>query len=337
LNPYAVLEPVFVGGVSVSQATLHNEDDINRKDIREGDTVTVQRAGDVIPQVVGPVLSKRPTGTKPYRIPNRCPSCNEPAVRDPEEAIVKCVNSRCPAQFQRLLEHFASRGAMDIEGLGEKMSMALIEASLVKDVADVYSLGDQKSRLLEMERMGEKSVENLLLGIDDSKGRPLGRLLFALGIPHVGTEVAELLARNFGSLENLRKATVESIDAIEGIGPEIARSVRAWLDNPGNQLVMDKLVKAGVNPIEKITEAAGPKPLAGLKFVVTGTLQAWSRQEVQDLIKRLGGQISGSVSKKTDYVLGGSEPGSKFEDARRLGVKTIDEAGFRRMISEAES
>ncbi|MBI4305315.1 MAG: NAD-dependent DNA ligase LigA, partial [Chloroflexi bacterium] len=242
--------------------------------------------------------------------------------------------SRCPAQFQRLLEHFASRGAMDIEGLGEKMSIALISAELVKDVADVYSLSDQRARLLELERMGEKSVENLLKGIEISKQRTLGRLLFALGIPHVGTEVAELLAQNFGSIESLSKASVQDIDEIEGIGAEIARSVRTWLDNPGNRLVLDKLAKAGVNPIEEATAATGPKPLAGLKFVVTGTLQAWSRPEVQDLIKRLGGQVSGSVSKKTDYVLAGAEPGSKLEDARKPGVKTVDEAGFRRMISE---
>jgi DNA ligase (NAD+) len=336
LNPYAVLEPVFVGGVVVSQATLHNEDDVRRKDIRVGDTVIVQRAGDVIPQVVGPVLAKRPAGTTEYALPDSCPSCSEPVFRDPEEAIVRCVNSSCPAQFERLLSHFASRGAMDVEGMGEKLAKSLIDAGLVHDVADVYALTGRRQDLLELERMGEKSVDNLIAAIDAARTRSLTRLLLGLGIPHVGYETAEVLARRFGSIGALQQATVDEIDAIEGIGPEIATSVRQWLDTTANRRVLEKLATAGVDPHEEVVES-GPRPFDGKRFVVTGSLQRYTRTEAQSLIKSLGGQVSGSVSKKTDYVVVGAEPGSKLDDATRLGVKTIDEAAFLQLLSEAAS
>jgi DNA ligase (NAD+) len=224
---------------------------------------------------------------------------------------------------------------MDIEGLGEKLAKSLIRAGLVHDVADVYSLKPHRAELLELERMGEKSADRLLQGIDDTGQRPLSRLLFALGIQHVGSEIAELLAGRFGSIDALRNASVEDIDEIEGIGPEIARSVRQWLDTPGNQKVLDKLIAAGIDPREDVAARSGPKPLLGKRFVVTGSLERYTRTEALSLIKSLGGQVSGSVSKKTDYVVVGAEPGSKLDDARRLGVTTLDEDAFLKLLEQA--
>jgi len=336
LNPYAVLEPVFVGGVMVSQATLHNEDDIRRKDIRQGDTVIVQRAGEVIPQVVGPVLEKRPPGTVEYRVPRECPSCGQPAVRDEAEAVVRCVNAKCPAQFHRLLEHFAARGAMDIEGLGVKLSAELIAAGLVHDIADVFALEARREDLLQLDRMGEKSVDNLIQAIRGAQQRPLARLLYALGIPHVGAETAELLAGKFGSLASLQSATIEQIDEVEGIGPEIARNVAHWFEARENQDVIGRLVAAGVNPVEAPRVGPGPRPFDGKRFVVTGSLERFTRSEAQSRIKSLGGLVSGSVSKKTDFVVVGAEPGSKLDDANRLGVRTITEEQFVEMLNKPE-
>lgn len=334
LNPYAVLEPVFVGGVMVSQATLHNEDDIRRKDIREGDTVIVQRAGEVIPQVVRSILEKRPAGTVEYRLPRTCPSCGQPAVRDEEAAAVRCVNAGCPAQFHRLLEHFASRGAMDIEGLGVKLSAELISAGLVNDVADVFALEYRRDDLLQLERKAEKSVDNLIQAIHNAKARPLARLLYALGIPHVGSETAELLASRFGSLSGLQAAKIEELDELDGIGPEIASSVSQWFGSQANREVVERLIAAGVNPVEAPRVRTGPGPLEGKRFVVTGTLERFTRSEAQSLIKSLGGQVSGSVSRKTDFVVVGAEPGSKADDANRLGVKTINETEFVELVGE---
>lgn len=333
LTPYAELEPVIVGGVRVHQATLHNEQDIRRKGIREGIRVIVQRAGDVIPQVVGP--AEPVPGESEYRIPDECPVCGQTVHRDENEAVVRCVNARCPAQFERLLEHFASRGAMDIEGLGEKLSRALILECLVSDVADVFALNERQDRLIGLERMGEKSVANLLQGIEASKSRSLARLIFGLGILHVGNEVAELLARRFGSLVRLQQATYGELVEIDGVGPRIAESVSEWFSREENQLVLRKLKDAGVDPRETIQEEQEARPLAGMRFVVTGRLERFSRTEIRAKIKALGGNVSSSVSGKTDYVLAGEEPGSKLDDAHRLGVSTLNEEGFLDLIGEA--
>ncbi len=357
LSPYAELEPVFVGGVTVSQATLHNEGDIQRKDIREGDLVIVQRAGDVIPQVAGPAPANvRSPESRPYRIPDDCPRCGQAVFRDPDEAVVRCVNARCPAQFERLLEHFASRGAMDIEGLGEKVAVALIAAGLVSDVADVYALGatGKRDRLVELNlanevvtdrewpavgeeagqkrRFGEKRADKMLAGIEKSKSRPLDRVIIAVGIPHIGSENAALLAKNFGSLERLGAATEAQLDAVEGIGTEIARSVAAWFANPENRDVVRKLREAGVDPQDTTPEPPADHPFRGKTVVITGALEGFSRQQAQDAVKAKGGKAAGSVSKKTDYVVAGAEAGSKADDARRLGVRIITEAEFVRLL-----
>ncbi len=345
LNPFAELEPVFVGGVTVSSATLHNEDDVRRKDIREGDLVVVQRAGDVIPQVVGPAPGNvRGPDSAPYSLPPACPRCAQAVFREPGEAVVRCVNARCPAQFERLLQHFASRGAMDIEGLGEKVAVALIGAGLVADVADIYTLKDKREQLGglnlagdtgadgEKRRLGEKRADLVLAGVERSKARPLDRVAVSLGIPHIGSENAALLARAFRSLDGLQAASEAELDAVEGVGPEIASSVAAWFANPVNREVVAKLKKAGVNPVDTTPAPPVDHPLHGKTVVVTGRLARYSRQEAQDLVKARGGKAAGSVSKKTDFVLAGEDAGSKLEDARRLGVRTITEAEFGELL-----
>jgi DNA ligase (NAD+) len=333
LNPFAVLEPVHVGGATVGMATLHNEDDIRRKDIREGDTVIVQRAGDVIPQVVGPVLSKRPRGTKPWSMPKKCPSCGTPVVRGEGEAAYYCPNRQCPTQRRRLLEHFVGRGAMDIEGIGEQMAHLLMERGFVRDGADLYRLKDRREDLIAIERLGAKSVDNILANIEASKKRPLPRVLVALGIRHVGGEVASVLAQHFGSIDALMSATVEEIEAIAGIGRVIADSIVEFFSRKENREMVERLRSAGVNLAEE-RGAAREGPLSGLTFVVTGRLERLSRNEAESLIKRHGGAIGSSVSKKTDYLVVGAEPGSKLAKAQSLGVKALDEGGFAALLRE---
>jgi DNA ligase (NAD+) len=328
LTPYAYFEEdVHVGGVVVHQATLHNEQIIRAKGIAQGQRVIVQRAGDVIPQVVGPAAGVPEDDS--YRIPNECPVCGEPVAEDDSEAVVRCVNGRCPVQAQRLLEHFASRGAMDIEGLGEKMAVTLYEEGLVEDIADIYSLGDpdKQQRMVALDRHGEKSVEKLLAGIERSKSQSLARLLLGLGILHVGGENAELLANRFGRMQLIRKATEEELVAIDGVGPRIAASVREWFTHEGNRVILCKLLKAGVNPIQ---DAVEPSDLAltGKRFVVTGRLEGYSRPEAQALIKSLGGAVASAVSRRTDYLVAGSDPGSKLEKAQKLEIRVLDEAEF---------
>ncbi len=319
----------------VKLATLHNEDDIRRKDIRVGDTVIVQRAGDVIPQVVGPVVSRRTGNEQVFEMPKRCPVCDTPIVRPEGEAMSYCPNRKCPAQIFRLLVHFASRGAMDIEGLGESMAYQLLNTQfegepLVKDLADVYSLNLEK--LVSLERMGEKSAENLLAGIEASKQRPLANLLFALGLRHVGSETAELLAGHFGSIDAMANASLEELEAVPSIGPKTAQSVYEYFQDEENRALIAKLRDAGV-------KLEGPRasregPLQGTTFVVTGSLSRWSRNEVEALIKRLGGAVTSSVSKKTGYVVAGESPGSKFVKAQELGLSILDEEGFMGLLSE---
>jgi DNA ligase (NAD+) len=331
LNPYAILEPVRVGGATVKLATLHNEDDIRRKDIRIGDTVIVQRAGEVIPQVVGPVVSRRTGRERAYRTPKKCPVCGTPVVRPEGEAMSYCPNRACPAQAFRLLTHFVSRGAMDIDGVGESLCMALLKAGLVEDPADLYFL--TKDQLLKLERLADKSAQNVLDAIAGSKERPLARLVFALGIRHVGSEMADVLAGHFGSLDALARASVDELSAIPTIGPKIAESVHAWFQDDSNRRLVEKLRRAGVR-LEAEAVAAREGPLSGLSFVVTGTLSGWSRNEAEGLIKSLGGAAGSSVTKKTDYLVVGEGPGSKLQKAQEYGTKLLSEEDFAELLRE---
>jgi DNA ligase (NAD+) len=329
LNPYAVLEPVRVGGATVKLATLHNEDDIRRKDIRVGDTVIVQRAGEVIPQVVGPVVSRRTGQERPYSIPKKCPECGTPVVRPEGEAMSYCPNRACPAQAFRFLTHFVSRGAMDIDGVGESLSMALLKAGLVEDPADLYFL--TKEQVLKLERMADKSAQNVLDAIAGSKERPLARVVFALGIRHVGSEMAEILAGHFGSLDALAEASIEELGAIPTVGPKIAESVHAWFQDDSNRKLVEKLRRARVR-LEAEAAAAREGPLSGLSFVVTGTLSRWSRNEAEGLIKSLGGAVGSSVTRKTDYLVLGEGPGSKLQKAQEYDTKLLSEEEFAELL-----
>ena len=334
LNPYAILEPVVVGGVTVSRSTLHNAQDINEKGIREGIDVIVQRAGDVIPQVIGPAEPLTPEQeANQYRLPDQCPVCSEPTVAPEDQAMTLCVNSSCPAQFERLLQHFASRGAMDIEGLGERVSQDLARNGLVKDLAEVFSLAEKRTELLELEKMGEKRVDNLLEAIESAKTRPLPRLLFGLGIIGVGAEVAEWLSRRFRSLTGIEGATAEGLIEIDGIGPVLAETISAWVSNPSNLDLLSRLRAAGVNPVDDTPAPPSDHPFAGKTVVVTGRLDSMSRPEAQSKIKSLGGKASSSVSRKTDYVVAGADAGSKHATAVRLGVTVLDEEQFLRVLN----
>ena len=334
LNPFAVLEPVVVGGVTVSRATLHNAQDINEKNIREGIDVIVQRAGDVIPQVVGPAEALTPEQeADEYRLPESCPVCSEPTVEPEDQAMTLCVNSSCPAQFERLLQHFASRGAMDIEGLGERVSQDLARNGLVKDLAEVFSLREKRDALLELEKMGDKRVDNLLEAIESAKTRPLPRLLFGLGIIGVGAEVAEWLSRRFRSLTGIEGAAAEDLIEIDGIGPVLAETISAWVSNPNNLDLLARLRDAGVDPVDDTPAPPADHPFAGKTLVVTGRLETMSRSEAQAAIKSSGGKASSSVSRKTDYLVAGADAGSKHATAVRLGVPVLDEEQFVRVLN----
>ena len=331
LNPYAVLEPVDVGGVTVRQATLHNEEDIQRKDLRIGDWVTVERAGEVIPQVVAPVASRRTGAEQPFAMPSVCPECGTPVVKPEGEVMTYCPNVSCPAQILEQLKHFA--GVMDIEGIGEALAQSLITNGLVKDAADMYAI--TKEQLLELERMGEKSSENILRAIAQSKDRPLEQVIFALGIRHVGGETARLLARRFASVDALRQATEQEIATVDGIGPAIAASVAAYVREARNLGVLDKLKAAGVNPQRVVAEASGPQPFAGMTIVVTGTLESMSREQAEEIVRGGGGTAGSAVSKKTAYLVVGTDAGSKLAKAQQLGVKLLTEGEFLSLTGEA--
>lgn len=337
VTPYAVLEPVFVGGVTVTTATLHNEGEIHRKDVRPGDTVIVRRAGDVIPEVVGPVLTKRPRGVEPWTMPARCPFCGNPIVLAEGEAKARCTGGyECPSRLREYLFHFASRGAMDIEGLGYKTVDLLLSERIVADPADIFTL--EPEDLLGREGWGEVSVGNLLAAIDEARDRPIARLLIALGIDHVGGTVARTLARRFGSLDALASATSDAIEEIEGIGPEIARSVTSWFAADENRRLIEKLRAANIRLADPEEERpAGSDVLAGVTVVVTGTLDSFSRDEAKAAIEARGGKVTGSVSKKTTVVVAGESPGSKLAKAEELGVPVIDEGAFRRLLTEGPS
>lgn len=333
LNPFAVLEPVSVGGVTIRQAALHNEEDIRRKDIRIGDTVVVQRAGEVIPQVVGPVVSRRTGEEKEFVMPRRCPVCESEVIKLEGEAMARCTNASCPAQICEHLAHFVSRPAMDIHGVGKKLAAALLREGLVKDVADLYSLG--KEDLLRLEHMGEKSAENVLDAIRESEGRPLSRVIVALGIRHVGDETAELLAGHFDSIDGLAGAGREELASIPSIGPKIADSVHAFFHEEANLRLIDKLREAGVRLEEKAAERRA-LPLQGQEFVMTGRLEAFPRGEAEGRVKALGGSTGSNVTRKTTYVVVGAEPGSKLDKARALGVRELSEEEFLGLIGERD-
>ena len=335
LNPYAVLEPVRVGGVTIKSAALHNEEDIHRKDIRIGDWVVVQRAGEVIPEIVEPIVSRRTGKEKIFRMPARCPVCGSEVIKPEGEAMHRCTNAACPSQALEKIKHFVSRGAMDIDGVGEKLCQALFEAGLIKDAADLYYL--TKEQLLGLERMGDKSASNVLDSIKASKDRPLARVLFALGITHVGDQYAELLAEQFHSIDQLAEASQEELSTIPSIGPKIAEGIVAFFRQERNRQIIEKLREAGVRLEREKVKEAGPEelPLAGLEFVLTGKLESLSRPEAEAKIKALGGKAGSDVTRKTSYVVVGADPGSKLTKAQKLGIKTLSEAEFLELLDKA--
>jgi DNA ligase (NAD+) len=330
LTPAARLEPVRIAGATISRATLHNADEIERLDVRVGDTVVVERAGDVIPHIVRVLVDRRPPDARRYVFPDRCPVCGSTASRPPGEVVVRCTNAACPAQLKEALLHYGSRGAMDIEHLGDAVVEQLVDRGLVRDFADLYRL--TVPQLAELERLAEKSAGNLARAIAASRTRGLARVLFALGIRYVGERASRLLAEHFGSIDRLAAATADEIAEIHGIGPRIAQSVRLFFDQPANQTVIRRLRAVGV-VLEETTAPSGPKPLAGKTFVLTGSLAGMSRDEAKARVTRLGGRVSSSVSRKTDYLVAGAEPGSKLDDARRLGVAVLDESEFLRLTA----
>ena len=333
LNPYAMLEPVVVSGATVKNASLHNAEDIERKDIRIGDWVVVERAGDVIPQVVGPILDRRTGEERVFAMPELCPICGTEVVKDEGDAMHRCPNTSCPAQFFELLKHFVSRGAMDIEGLGEQWCRILIDVGLVKDVADLYYLAPEQ--LLELDRMGEILANKIVANVEGSKERALPRILFALGIFHVGSEVADLLTQKYASLEQLMNATVEDLTQIQGIGPKIADSIVSYFQVPSNREVIEKLGRGGVKLEHELPEVDdSPQPWNGLTFVITGTLSAMTRREAEGQVKSLGGAVTSSVTRKTNYLVAGEAPGTKLDTAARLGTTVLDEAAFLDLLAD---
>jgi DNA ligase (NAD+) len=348
VTPFAMLEPIFIAGSTVSMATLHNADDIARKDIRERDWVLIEKAGDVIPRVVGPDLSRRPADAEPWQMPTECPRCGAALHRAEGEAVWRCENTSCPAKLQRGLEHFASRSAMNIEGLGESLIAQLIEQKMISDYADVYALkADALASLTSsslrsdgreiVRRFGEKNAAKVVAQIDRSRTNELSRLIYGLGIRHIGERAAQVLADAFGSVAALAAATVEQLQETAEIGPVLAVSVRSWLDEPRNQRLLERLREAGVRmdvPPEQRRARNVDGPLSGKTYVLTGTLAHMSRDQATAAIERLGGKVAGSVSKKTAGVVVGEDAGSKAEKARELGVPTLDEAAFLALIGD---
>jgi DNA ligase (NAD+) len=328
LNPYAELEPVEIGGATVKQATLHNFDDIARKDLRIGDTVLVKRAGEVIPQVVSPLTEHRTGKEKPFEVPTKCPACGTPVERPADEVHIYCPNTACPARIYWSLVHFVSQGAMDIRGLGERTIAQLLDRGVVTDVADLYRL--TKEDLLTLEGFADISANNLLASIEASKQRPLSRVLVALGIRHVGAHAAQVLARHYRTMDALTAASSDEYARIHGIGSTTAEALAAFVQEPRNRAVIDRLAAAGVN-MEEETEQLSDTSFGGLSFVVTGTLPTMSRKEALQFVESRGGRISSSVSKSTDYVVVGDDPGSKFEKAKQLGIRVLDEDGLRKL------
>ncbi|OQA24896.1 MAG: DNA ligase [Verrucomicrobia bacterium ADurb.Bin345] len=335
LTPVAIMNPVKVGGVEVTRATLHNQDEIDGKDIRIGDTVIVEKAGEVIPAVVGVVAENRPPGAVPFdfvkHIQGKCPACGGPIHRDPEFVAWRCENRSCPAQLKRAIEHYVGRRAMDIENLGEVLINQLVDRGLVKDIADLYALGVEQ--LAGLERMAEKSASNVVNAIGGSRHRELWRLVHGLGILHVGEGAARKLADHFRSLEALAGADIETLQRAEDVGPVMAQSIHDFFRNPRNQALLKRLAQAGVRPVEPESRAEPQEgPFAGKTVVITGTLSQYSREEAQEEIRKRGGRVTDSVSKKTDYLVVGADAGSKLAKAQKLGVPVLDEAAFLKML-----
>ncbi len=330
LTPTAWLEPVAVGGVTVSRSTLHNLDEIERLGVRAGDSVRIERSGDVIPKVLE-VVQELPRGPEPYRAPTHCPVCGSGVHREPGEVILRCVNPNCPAQLQQSLHHFARRGVMNIAGLGPALIEQLTQTKMVRDLADLYEKLDVE-RLAGLERMGEKSAQNLAREIDKSRGNPLWRLIYGLGIRFVGERTAELLAERFGSMEALMRAPEGELEQVEEVGPRIAASIRIFFSEAANRDLVRRLRAAGLDPRQEPRAPTTPQTLAGKKLVLTGTLPHFSREEMKARIEAAGGKVTGAVSAKTDYVVAGAEAGSKLEKARELGVAVLDEAGIEALL-----
>jgi DNA ligase (NAD+) len=327
VTPMAVMEPVEVGGVTVSRATLHNEDEVKKKDVRVGDWVLVQRAGDVIPEVVQVITERRTGQEKPFQMPTRCPVCGTELVRPPGEKVTRCPNPECGGALARSIFHFASKSAMDIDGLGEKIIVQLMDNGLVQDVSDLYELTEDD--LIPLERFAEKSAQNIIAAIQKSQRVTLDRFLYALGIRYVGEATAQLLARHFGTLEALMAAGFDELMQVEGIGPTVAQSIVAYFQEPRNRERLARLKAAGLEIIPPERPAASP--LAGKTFVFTGALSI-SREEAKAVVTAKGAKVSSSVSAKTDYVVAGADPGSKYVKARELGITTLDEAGFLELV-----
>ena len=330
LTPVANLQPVLLAGTTVKRASLHNFDEIDRLDVRIGDTVIIEKAGEIIPQVIEVKKEFRPAGAKPFKPPVKCLICGSKVEKDPDGVYIRCTSPNCSAQLKEKLLYFAGRDQMDIENLGPALIEQLVDGGFVKDFADLYKL-DVKT-LAELERMAQKSAQNVIDGIEKSKSRTLGRLISALGIRHVGSQNAEILAEHFGSIDSLKKATIEELSEIDQIGPVLAKSIYEYFHDIANLKIVDKLIAAGINPKHKQTKHSDK--LAGKTFVVTGTLENFSRTQIEQTIKENGGKISSSVSKNTDYVLAGTEPGSKIDKANRLGIEIINEQQFLKMIGK---
>jgi DNA ligase (NAD+) len=332
ITPVARLKPVQVGGVTVSRATLHNQDEIDRKDVRKGDTVIIRRAGDVIPEVVSVVTEKRHRGAHKWHMPKTCPVCDSEVVRLPNEAAHRCTGGLfCAAQRKGAIQHYASRAALDIDGLGEKLVEQLVETELVKTVADLYHL--KREQLVALDRMGEKSADNLLAAIDKSRKTTLPRFLYALGIDQVGEVTAKQLARHFGDLEPLMEAKEDELQAIPDVGPVVAESIFHFFRQPHNREVIEQLLEAGIH-WPKVKKAPAKAAFSDMTFVLTGTLSSMTRTEARERIEALGGKASGSVSKKTTYVVAGEEAGSKLDKARELGVEVLSEDEFLSMLEK---
>jgi DNA ligase (NAD+) len=328
VTPVAILKAVNLRGVVVKRATLHNQDEVDKKDVRIGDHVMVQRAGEVIPEVVKVLKEKRKKALKSYHIPDKCPVCGSKVVREPGESAHRCMNKSCPAQLKGTIQHFASRNAMDITGIGDQLSAQLVDSKLVKSPADLYDM--KKSDLLKLERFAEKSAQNIIDAIEKSKIRPFAKLINALGIPNVGEATAEDLAEHFNTIDKLMDAKESDLSKVHEIGPKIAKSILDFFRSKENCNMIERLKSAGVNmKAQKIDRSN--LPLSGKSFVITGTLSR-PRPEVEDEIKSLGGEVHSSVSKNTDYLLAGTEPGSKYQKAKELGVKIINGAEYKKLI-----
>lgn len=333
ITPRAVMEPVQLSGTTVRHASLHNFDQVERLDLHLGDVILVEKAGEIIPQVVSVVKDRRPKNARRIQRPTKCPACAGPVEQDQGGVYLRCVNPTCPAQLKERLIFFAGRNQMDIEGAGEVLVSTLVDRGFLKDYADFYHLFEKRDQLVALERMGEKSVDNLLDGIERSKHQPLARLLTALNIRHIGASTALLLAEHFGSMDRLSEATEEQLQEVEGVGEEVARSVRGFFTGSGGRKVIERLREVGVNFTQPKRKVATDSPLSGKTVVVTGTLASMGRKEAQDLIIALGGKTAGSVSKKTDLVVIGDAPGSKADKARELGVPILDEEEFLKMVN----